>query len=357
MARDYYGTLGVGRDATTDQIKKAFRRIARETHPDANPGDPESAARFREAAEAYEVLSDPDRRRRYDRGDTIDLSDLLSGLGGFDDLLRSVFGDGGFFGGRQSRPPRGRDILVTAGITLEQAAFGGEVSVEYGTRVFCGECAGTGAEPGTEQLTCPDCGGVGQVRVTQRSVFGTMMSASECRRCHGEGKLIESYCRVCDGAGSVAERDRIEVEVPPGVSTGSRLRVAGRGEVAGRAGHAGDLFVELVVADDHRFERHDSDLVHRVELGIAEAALGTRIEVPVIDGGAIDLEIPAGTQPGETFRIRGAGMTVLGRRARGDLLVVVSVAVPTSLTAEEEELLRHWSELRGERTRRPTPGT
>lgn len=353
MARDYYARLGVDRSATTEEIKKAFRRIARETHPDANPGDSESAARFREAAEAYEILSDPDRRRRYDRGDTIDLSDLLSGFGGFDDLLRSVFGDGGIFGTRQSRPPRGRDVLVNAGITLEQAAFGGEVSAEYSTRVFCPHCAGTGAEPGTDRVTCPECGGTGQVRVTQRSVFGTMMSASECRRCRGEGHLIESPCAVCSGAGSVAERVEVEVEIPAGVSTGSRLRIAGRGEVAGRHGHSGDLYVELVVADDPRFERHDSDLWHRVELGFGEAALGTRIEVPLIDGGTIDFDIPAGTQPGDTFRVRGAGMTVLGRKTRGDLQVVVSVVVPTTLTAQEEELLLRWSELRGERVDRP----
>jgi molecular chaperone DnaJ len=355
MARDYYTTLGVDRNATTEEIKKAFRRIARETHPDTNPGDPESAARFREAAEAYEVLSDPDRRRRYDRGDTIDLSDLLSGFGGFDDLLRSVFGSGGLFGAQQSRPPRGRDILVNSTVTLEQAAFGGEVTVEYGTRVYCPHCSGTGAEPGTARATCPDCGGSGQIRVTQRSVFGTMLSASECRRCGGEGSIVETPCTVCSGAGSVSERVQVEVEVPAGVSTGTRLRMSGRGEVVGRHGHAGDLYVQLVVADDPRFERHDNDLWHQVELGFAEAALGTRIEVPLIDGGTVDLEVPAGTQPGETFRVRGSGMTVLGRKTRGDLLVEVSVKVPTSLTPDEEELLRRWAELRGERTDRPAP--
>lgn len=355
MPKDYYATLGVDRSATTEEIKKAFRRIARQTHPDTNPGDPDSAARFRDAAEAYEVLSDPDRRRRYDRGDTIDLSDLISGFGGFDDLLRSVFGDGGLFGARQSRPPRGRDILVAAEVTLEQAAFGGEVTVEYGTRVYCPHCSGSGAEPGSTRVTCPDCGGVGQVRVTQRSVFGTMMSASDCRRCRGEGSLVDHPCTVCSGAGSVAERVEVEVEVPAGVSTGTRLRLSGRGEMVGRNGHAGDLYVELVVADDPRFERHDNDLWHPVELGFADAALGTRIEVPLIDGGTIDLDIPPGTQPGETFRVRGAGMTVLGRKTRGDLLVLVAVAVPTSLSAEEEELLRRWAELRGERTDRPAP--
>lgn len=352
MARDYYQTLGVGRNASSEEIKKAFRRIARETHPDVNPSDPATAARFRDAAEAYEVLSDPDRRRRYDRGDTIDLGDLFGGMGGFDDILRSVFGEGLFGSAATRRPPRGRDVLVRADVTLEQAAFGGEVSVDYSTRVTCSECSGSGAEPGTARTECPDCGGTGQVRVTRRSVFGTMMSASQCRRCGGEGSLVESPCRNCGGVGSVSERVSVSVEVPPGISTGTRLRVGGRGEAPGKGGTPGDLFVELVVANDPRFERHDNDLWHEVTVGFGEAALGTTVEVPLIDGGVMELEIPAGTQPGEVFRVRGAGMTILGRAQRGDMLVGVAVEVPRQLTPDEEALLRKWAALRGERVDR-----
>lgn len=353
MATDYYKVLGVGRDAGTEEIKKAFRRIARETHPDTNPGDADAEAKFREAAEAYEVLSDPERRARYDRGDTIDLTDLLSGFGGLDDLLRSVFGDGGLFGGSQARAVRGRDILVRTEVTLSQAAFGGDAEVEFNTRIDCPQCKGSGAQPGSEVITCPDCGGAGQVRASRRSMFGNMMTVTTCPRCRGEGRLIKAPCQKCQGEGSVADHARVSVEIPAGVSTGTRLRVSGRGESGGRSGPPGDLFVEIQVAEDPRFERHNSDLVHRVPVGISEAALGARLEIPLIDGGTTDLEIPPGTQPGKVFRIRGRGMTVLGRRQRGDLLVVAEVVIPTELSSEEEELMRTWSEMRGERTDRP----
>lgn len=353
VAKNYYEILGVDRSASTEEIKKAFRRLARETHPDANPDDPEAEARFKLAAEAYEVLSSPDRRRRYDRGDTIDLSDLFRGTGGLDDLLRSVFGDSGFFGGRPNRPQRGRDVLVRTSVTLEEAAFGADATVTYEAATSCPVCSGSGASPGTHPVTCPDCQGVGQVRMAQRSVFGTMMSVTTCPTCEGEGNLITDPCPECSGTGAKPETVSVNVEIPPGVSSGTRLRLTGRGESGGRAGNSGDLFVEIVVEDDERFERQDSDLVHRVEVGIAEAALGTRIEVPTIDGEPTPLEVPRGTQPGTVFTVPGYGMTVLGRRARGDLIVVVDVSIPEDLDDEEEQLLRRWAELRGERTDRP----
>lgn len=354
MARDYYAILGVERSATTEEIKKAFRRVARETHPDANPDDPDAEARFKEAAEAYEVLSDPGRRQRYDRGDTIDLSDLFSGLGSIDDLLRSVFGDSGLFGGRPYRPPRGRDVLVRTAVSLEEAAFGTSTLVEYDTLQNCEICDGSGARPGSKADTCPTCGGGGQVRTAQRSVFGTMMSVTTCPSCGGEGSIISDPCPECSGNGVQPGQSRVNVEVPAGVSTGTRLRLSGRGESGGRSGSAGDLFVEIEVADDQRFERHDTHLVHRASIGIAEATLGTRIDVPSIDGESIDLDIPAGTQPGTTFTVSGRGVPALGRRQRGDLIVVVDVAVPRAVTEEEAELLRQWADLRGERTDRPT---
>lgn len=353
MAKDYYRILGVDRSATTEEIKKAFRKLARETHPDANPNDPEAEARFKAAAEAYEVLSSPERRRRFDRGDTIDLSDLFSGMGGIDDLIRSVFGDSGLFGGRPYRPPRGRDVLVRAHVTLQEAAFGTDAAVEYDAAVTCPVCSGTGAKEGTSPITCPDCGGGGQVRMAQRSVFGTMMSVTTCPTCRGEGTLISDPCSNCSGTGATPETVSVNVEIPPGVSSGTRLRLGGRGESGGRGGHPGDLFVEIAVGDDPRFERHDADLVHRLAIGIAEAALGTRLEIPTIDGDPTTLDVPRGTQPGSLFTIPGLGMGLLGRRGRGDLVVVVDVAVPEQLDEEEEELLRRWAELRGERTDRP----
>ena len=328
MAKNYYDILGVGRDATSEEIKRAFRQIARVTHPDANPGDPRSEARFRDAAEAYEVLSDPDRRRRYDRGDTIDLSDLFAGWGGLDDLLRSVFGDGAMFGSAgQNRPARGRDVLVRVDVDLKGAAFGTEAPVTFRTKATCSECAGSGAQGEDGHRTCPTC--------------------------RGEGFLITNPCPVCSGLGAVDQDTTVNVEVPAGVSSGTRLRLSGRGESGGRNGPPGDLYVEVHVAPDPRFERHDADLIHTVSIGIAEASLGTRVEVPLVEEGETGLEIPPGTQPGAVFRMPGLGVTHLGRRSRGDLHVVVSVEVPTELTADEEELLRRWSDLRGERTDRP----
>jgi len=348
MAKDYYQILGVERSATTEQIKKAFRKVARGTHPDANPHDPTAEARFKEAAEAYEVLSDPARRQRYDRGDTIDLTDLFSGMGGLDDLIRSVFGDSGLFGGRPYRPPRGRDILVRATVTLEEAAFGTEVDVEYSALSNCETCEGTGSSPGTHPVTCPDCGGGGQVRMAQRSVFGTMMSVTTCPTCNGEGSLIADPCPDCAGSGATPNKIKVNVEVPPGVSRGTRLRLSGRGESGGRAGQAGDLFVEIDVEVDERFERRDTDLVHSLSVSVPEATLGARIEVPTIDGEPESLEIPPGTQPGAVFTFSGRGMPFLGRRRRGDMHVVVDVTIPEVLTSEEEELVRKWAELRGE---------
>ena len=353
MAHDYYEILGVERSATTEEIKKAFRRAARQTHPDANPDDPEAEARFKLAAEAYEVLSDTGRRQRYDRGDAIDLSDLFGGLGSIDDLLRSVFGDSGLFGGKPYRPPRGRDVIVRASVTLEEAAFGTETSIDYRARTACEVCGGTGSSPGTDAMTCPDCGGAGQVRMAQRSILGTMMTVANCPTCGGEGSLIEDPCEECGGEGATPGRRSINVEVPAGVSTGTRLRLSGRGEAGGRSGQAGDLFVEIEVLEDHRFERRDSNLIHRVSIGIAEATLGTVIDVPAIDAEPATVEIPAGTQPGTLFTLSGRGMPYLGRRQRGDLLVIVEVAIPESVSVEEEELLRRWAEARGERIGKP----
>lgn len=357
MARNYYEVLGVSRDATGEEIKKAFRRIARATHPDSNGGDPESAAAFREAAEAYEVLSDPERRRRYDRGDSIDLSDLFGGMGGLDDLLRSVFGDGSPFGGgpRSTRPSRGRDILVRVEVDLAGAAFGTESAVEFRSRTTCVTCAGTGSESDEGHSTCPECGGTGSVRATRRSLFGTMMTVGTCPTCEGEGTLVTEPCSVCRGLGSVEGDTSVTVEIPPGVTTGTRLRLSGRGESGGRSGPSGDLYVEILVAPDARFERREDDLVHHRPIGIAEATLGTKVSVPLIEGGESEVLIPPGTQPGSVFTLPGLGMTRLGRRTRGDLHLVVSVEVPQSLTAEEEEILRQWAGLRGEKIERPTP--
>lgn len=355
MAADYYEVLGVSRDATPDEIKKAFRRIARESHPDANPGDPTAEASFRRAAEAYEVLSDPDRRRRYDRGDTIDIGDLFgsAGFGGLDDILRSVFGDAGPFA-TGARTARGRDVLVRVEVSLAEAAFGTETEVSFQADQVCASCGGDGAAPGSGRITCSSCGGAGQVRVARRSFLGTMMTVSSCPDCDGAGTIIESPCPDCRGSGVEPGRQTVTVEVPAGVSTGTRLRITGRGEAGGPGITWGDLFVEIVVAADDRYRRQDDDLVFHVPLGLSEAALGTEAEIPLIGGGTERVVIPPGTQPGWATRVAGEGMGRLGRRGRGDLIVVADVVVPVDLDSEAEEALRRYGELRKESPSEPS---
>ncbi len=355
MAIDYYEVLGVARDAQPEEIKRAFRRIARESHPDANPGDVNAEARFRQAAEAYEVLSDPERRARYDRGDTIDLGDLFGGggFGGLDDILRSVFGDAGPFGGGSGRA-RGRDVLVRVDVGLAEAAFGTETEVTFRADTLCSVCGGDGAAPGTGRITCATCGGAGQVRVARRSFLGTMMSVTTCPDCQGIGSQVDDPCSECLGSGVEPANQSVSVEVPPGVSTGTRLRLSGRGEAAGPGSSPGDLFVEIVVTPDDRFSREDDDLVHHVALGLSEAALGTEVDVPLIGGGVEKVEIPAGTQPGWATRIRGEGMGRLGRRGRGDMVVVADVVVPVDLSGDEEAALRQYADLRKESPSHPS---
>lgn len=350
MRKDYYAILGVSRDADRDEIKRAFRRLARDTHPDANPGDAAAEGRFREIAEAYEVLSDPDRRRAYDHGETVDLSDLL--MGGFDDLLRSVFGSSGVFGfGSQRRQARGRDIAVDAHIELAEAAFGTKVDLTFRAAATCAACGGSGAVPGTGIELCPRCHGTGSIQVTRRSLFGNMLTLATCDRCGGSGQVITQACSVCSGRGTVQEERTVTVEIPPGVSDGSRLRLAGQGEAGQNGAPSGDLYVEIRVEPDPRFTRDGDDLIYRLPIGVAQATLGTTASIPLLDGSETKLEIPAGTQPGQRFTISGQGMGRLGRRGRGDLHVVVTVVVPKKLSKEEEHAFRTYADLRGEQTR------
>lgn len=344
VAKDYYAILGVPRDASTEEIKRAFRRLARETHPDANPDDPEAESRFREVAEAYEVLSDPDRRRRYDRGDTVDLGDLFAGFGGIDDFLRSVFGDSGMF----TRSSRGRDVLTRVEIGLDEAAFGTETEVRFTTNVVCSECNGAGSAPGSRPRVCPRCGGSGAVRVARRGLLGTMMTVATCDTCGGAGQVIVHPCRRCGGRGTHPEERTVRLEVPPGVTTGTRLRVSREGEANRWAGRPGDLYVEVVVTDDPRFERVGDDLVYRATIGLTEAALGCTLQIPLLEGGFAQLRVPPGTQPGARMRIPGKGMGRLGRGDRGDMIVELAVRVPKDLGREERRLLEELAERLGE---------
>jgi molecular chaperone DnaJ len=349
---DYYEVLGVDRDATQDEIKKAFRRLARESHPDANPDDPTAEQRFREIAQAYEVLGDAEKRAAYDRGAQFDMDDLFSSFAGIDDLLSRFFGGaGGFgfpFGATRAGPQPGADVAVRVEIDLVDAATGTEREVAYRAPTTCETCDGSGSAPGVPLEMCDRCGGQGQLRVTRQTFLGTTMSIVACDRCAGRGRTIAEPCPTCSGSGSTVADRTVTLDIPAGIESGSRMRVAGRG-AAGEAGAPpGDLYVEVRVAPDPRFERHGSDLVHRVRVGFAEAALGTTIEVPTVDGDPVEIDLPAGTQPGAVFKMSKLGMPRLRRRGRGDLLVEVVLEVPRELTEAQEDALRAYAEASGE---------
>lgn len=344
---DYYETLGVARDASTDDIKRAFRRLARDSHPDANPGDPSAEARFREVAEAYEVLSDPQRRAAYDRGDRIDLGDLFSSFGGVEDLLSRFFGGGGPFGGGPA-VAQGRDIGSHVSVTLAEAARGVEREVTFRAPTACPVCSGSGSAPGVDLAVCDRCGGQGSVRVSRQTILGTAMSIMPCERCRGRGRVVVTPCERCHGRGSVTEDVAVTVAVPAGIEDGARLRLPGKGAAGEPGSRPGDLYVSVEVEADSRFVRHGADLVHRVHVGMAQAALGTSVTVPTVEGEGVDITIAAGTQPGTVFKLARQGMPRLRGRGRGDLLVEVVVEVPTSLDRAQAAALRAFAETMGD---------
>ncbi len=353
---DLYEILGVERTATQDEIKKAYRKLARESHPDANPDDQTAETRFKEISAAYEVLSDPTKRDRYDRfgnSNGFDFSDPFgSGAGGLGDLFDSFFGGNNPFGGGgrgrgPSGPPRGEDLDAQAVLEFTDAVFGCQCDVSVRTAVRCEACDSTGAEPGTSPMTCPDCGGSGEVRMVRQTVLGQIVSASACPRCSGQGMIIESPCQVCSGAGRLIEEKTYTVDVPAGVDEGSTLRLTGRGAVGVRGGPPGDLYVRLRVKSHDRFVRHGEDLVEELDITMAQAALGAHLELETLDG-VEDLVIPRGTQAGKVFKLKGRGVPRLDGRGRGDLLVRVGVEIPTKLDEESEALLRNYATVRGE---------
>jgi len=349
---DYYEVLGVQRDASQEEVKSAFRKLARETHPDANPDDPAAENRFRAIAEAYEVLSDPQKRARYDRGETFGGQDLFSQFGGLEDILQQFFGGGfgGFsgFGGQRGGPQRGRDIAVRLDLDLHGAAFGLEREVAFNTNVRCEHCGGVGAEPGHDPIMCSTCNGQGRVQAARQTLLGAMMTVTDCPDCAGSGKRIDHPCSVCSGEGRHVGERSLTVEVPQGVDTGTRLRLSGKGGAGQRNAPAGDVYVEIRVKEDERFQRVGDDLHHRVQVGFTEATFGTEVEVPLLDGETETLEIPKATQPETVYRLGKKGVPHLQRRGRGDLLVHVEVTVPTDLEDDEEDALRSYAELRGE---------
>jgi molecular chaperone DnaJ len=349
MPRDYYEVLGVQRGADEAEIKKAFRRLARELHPDVNAHDPEAEGKFKEAAEAYEVLSDADKRRTYDAYGHDGLrsggySPHFEEFGSISDLFSAFFGAGGFdaaFGqGRQGRAGamQGGDVAVAAAIDLAEAAHGTRVEVAYDATVLCETCHGNGAEPGTPIVSCPTCHGSGQTQRVARTRFGQLVRTAICDQCGGDGRIAESPCGTCDGRGMEVRRQKVEVDVPPGISDGQRIRISSRGHAGERGGPNGDLSVVVRVREDERFLRDAEDLITVVDVAAPLAALGTTIQVPTLDGD-VPVEVPTGTQPGETILLRGRGMPPLGRGRTGDLRVVVNVTIPRRLTSEQRDLL------------------
>jgi molecular chaperone DnaJ len=356
MRRDPYEVLGVARDAGDQEIKKTFRRLARELHPDVNRHDPEAEEKFKEAAEAYEILSDADRRATYDRYgfeglDSRGFASQAHGFGSFADIFDAFFGGGDPFGGvfgRGGGRIQGGDVAVEVEVSLAEAATGTTVEVAYELVDTCEHCRGNGAEPGTPIETCAQCAGAGRVRAVTRTAFGQLVREQACDACGGEGRIPSQPCAECGGRGRRAVRKSLQVDIPAGIADDQRIRLSGRGHAGERGGPPGDLYVLVRVREDERFIRDGSDLVTVVDVPAPAAALGTTVTVPTLDGDE-EVEVPPGTQPGTVVTLRERGMPTLGRGRRGDQQVVLNVVVPRNLTARQAELLE---ELRASLTPR-----
>ncbi len=358
MNEDFYAVLGISRGATDDEIKRAYRKLARESHPDANPDDPNAEERFKEIQLAYEVLKDPEKRERYDRygvdglrgAPTADDPFGFGAMGGLSDLFEAFFGGGSMFGGQrntQRGPRRGSDGEASLELEFTEAVFGVQRDLRVRLAVPCATCGATGARPGTTPTTCSVCGGAGEVRRVRQSILGQMVTASPCPRCGGMGQEITSPCHDCRGEGRRTEERTYTVDVPAGVDDGNTLRLAGRGHAGPRGGPSGDLFVHLRVRPHPVFRREGIHLVDDLRIPLTQAALGSSLEYETLDG-TEELAIPPGTQSGRQFTLRAKGVPRVDGRGRGDLVVRVHVDTPTDLTKEEEELLRQFADLRGE---------
>jgi molecular chaperone DnaJ len=357
--RDYYELLGVPRSAGEGEIKKAFRRLARTLHPDVSEA-PDAEERFREVVEAYEVLSKPEARELYDR---YGHAGLRSGgftptsfdLGSLSDLFAAFFGDDLFGVSGQPRRARGADVVAQIEIELAEAVTGATREVPFPVTVQCSNCGGGGAEPGTSPVTCTACGGAGRLQHISRTAFGEFVRSQTCPTCGGAGGVIEHPCPACEGSGRVVEERTLEVEVPPGIHDGQQIRISGEGHAGVLGGRAGDVYVQVRIRPDARFVREGNDVFSTVNLTMTEAALGTTVRVPVVDG-EVELDFEAGTQPGETRVLRGRGIPVLQGFGRGDHRVLVNVQVPRRLSDEQRDLLEQFRDAADEETYRPDEG-
>lgn len=348
--RDYYEVLGVSKSASDSEIKSAYRKLAKKYHPDTNPGDKEAEAKFKEASEAYAVLSDADKRRQYDQFGHAAFEGGAGGAGGFDfssfdmgDIFGDIFGD--FFGGGRTRtsnngPMKGQNVRVQVRLTFEEACFGVDKELELNLKEECANCHGSGAKPGTNPETCSNCGGKGQVVFTSQSLFGVVRNVQTCPDCRGTGKIIKERCPDCGGSGYVTQRKKISVSIPAGIDHGQSVRIREKGEPGVNGGPRGDLLVEVLVSRHPDFQRQDRDIYSKEAITFAEAALGGDVRIKTIDGEVI-FNVKAGTQPDTTVRLRGKGVpSTRNRQIRGDHYVTLTIQVPTKLNNEQKELLK-----------------
>lgn len=360
--RDFYEVLGVKKGASEDELKKAYRKLAKENHPDLHPGDKECEARFKEINEAYEVLSDPDKRAKYDQFGhaAFDPSQGFGGgggfggfegFGGFGDIFSDIFGGGFGFGGGGGRNPnaprKGDNLRATVNIKFEEAAFGVKKDVFVSKIEQCPDCKGTGCSEGTTAEVCPDCKGTGTVMSTKRTPFGMVQSSEQCPKCKGRGKIIHSPCKTCRGMGSVRRQHKVSVSIPAGIDDGQTISLKGQGNAGLNGGPAGDLLITVLVQPHARFERDGASILLDQEISFAQAALGAEVEVPTLDG-KVKLNIPEGTQSGTTFRLKGKGVPFLRNGGRGDQFVTVNVSVPRGMTSTQKDALRQYAETMGE---------
>lgn len=359
--RDYYDILGVAKGADAQEIKKAYRKQAMKYHPDRNPGDQESEEKFKEVSEAYEILSDENKRRNYDQFGHEGVNGQGGfggqgfggqGFGGFEDIFGDIFGDmfgGGFGGGRPRRrgPERGADIRQNVTISFEEAAFGKNISIKLNRSEECDECHGSGAKPGTSKKTCPTCNGAGEVRTVQRTPFGNVASSRPCTACEGEGEVVESPCSKCSGKGSTRKVKTIEVDIPAGIDDGQMIKLSGQGEIGSKGGPRGDLYIAVSIQPHPLFTREGNDIYFDMPITFVQATLGDEIEVPTLDG-KVKYTVPEGTQTGTVFRLREKGIPRLRGNTRGDQYIKVVVDTPKKLNDKQKDILREFAKECGE---------
>ena len=360
--RDYYEVLGVSKQATSDEIKKAYRVLAKKYHPDMNPGDKEAEVKFKEVNEAYEVLSDADKRQKYDQYGHAAFDPSMgggSGFGGFGggfgadfdfgDIFSSFFGGGGSSRSRANMPQDGEDVATRVTISFEEAVFGCKKEVSFQRIEACSDCSGSGAEKGTKAETCQTCHGTGRVTVQQQTMLGYMQTQRSCQECRGTGKIIKNPCKNCNGKGFVKINKKLEVKIPAGIDSMQRIILRGQGSAGRNGGAAGDLIIEVRVREDKVFQRDGSNIYCEIPISFSEAALGAEIDIPILGGGTEKYQIPEGTQTGTSFTMKGKGIPSVNTKRKGDLIITVTVETPKNLTAEQKKLLQAFSASLGEK--------